>query len=287
MRETYDFQELLTRLSELGSWLTSIGLVGPDRLRRYRQNIERMMAAQSRGEIQRLQETMPLDEAREILWSYVEGDELVRALDALRPHDDVNLRAELARALKGPPDLFLEGKNSNSGRNFAFELIVGGRFASAGYQPRYGGKADVEFDFATLHVGVQCKRILSERKLESRIGEAFRQLESGCTDLGIAAVSLSRIINPGDPGKIPEAASADVAMEYLERRVQQLAEATRRFWAGKPAQSADGLYLYAFTPIRARREGQYLPVRYDLLAPVHPGSAKGELLKCLAQTMKA
>jgi hypothetical protein len=108
MREPYDFCGLVTRLGDLANWLSSIGISAPDRLRRYRQNIERMLEVEARGEIEELQKTTPLEEAREILWSYVEGDELVRALDALRPHDDPNLRVQIARALKGPPDLFLE-----------------------------------------------------------------------------------------------------------------------------------------------------------------------------------
>lgn len=283
--DRYDFHELLAHLDDVIGWLNGIGISSQDRLWRYRQNIQRMMKAHEEGQVEHLQRTMPLDEAREIFSSYIEADEFVRALVALRPHDTPNLRDQIALALKGPADLFLEDENSNHGRNFAFELIVGGRLASAGFPPEYGGQPDVGFQFANLKMGIQCKRPLSEKKLERHIRAAINQIEAASAYHGIVAVSVSRIINPGNPGLMPEVENTEAGHEFLKARIRGIADASKRFWQEKAAPSAVGLYLYAFTPIRVQQPRHIAPFRYDLIVPISANPVHAEIMRCLVQAI--
>jgi hypothetical protein len=244
-----------------------------------------MVNAEARGEMWYLQQTMPFDAAREIFWSYVEADELVRALEALRPYDDPNLRTQISLALQGPADLFLEDADSNQGRNFAFELIVGGRLAAAGFPPQYGGQSDVGFQFASLQMGIQCKRPLSEKKLERHIRAAINQVESASAYHGIVAVSLSRIVNPGDPERMPTVYDAEAGHEFLKRRVRAIAYSSKRFWEEKTATSTVGLYLYAFTPLRIQRPPGFAPFRYDVVVPIAKNGVHAELMRLLVQAI--
>jgi hypothetical protein len=228
---------------------------------------------------------MPFEEGREIFSSYIEADEFVRALVALRPHDTSKLREQIALALKGPADLFLEDENSNHGRNFAFELIVGGRLALAGFPPEYGGQPDVGFQFANLHMGVQCKRPLSEKKLERHIRAAINQIEAASAYHGIVAVSVSRVINPGAPEMMPEVEDTEAGHEYLKTRIRGIATTSKRFWEEKNAPSAIGLYLYAFTPIRIQRPRHLAPFRYDLIVPISANPVYAEIMRCLVQAI--
>ena len=149
----------LAQLDEIDTWLNSLGLSNLDRIRVYRRNLQKMIAAHDRGELEELQQVIEYDEAREIFWSYVDADEFVRAVGALRESlgDDV-AAAPIERALKGPADLFLENPNNSDGRNFMFELITAARFAAAGFRPSFDQGPDVQVDFAGLRVAIQCKR---------------------------------------------------------------------------------------------------------------------------------
>jgi hypothetical protein len=100
--------------------------------------------------------------------------------------------------------LYLEDSHSNLGRNTMFEIVIAGRAAFAGLKPRLGSEPDVFFEFNGRRILVQCKRVLSERAIPKRIGEAAgqlaRDLNNSChpTDCGLVAVSISKLFNPGD-----------------------------------------------------------------------------------------
>jgi hypothetical protein len=164
-----------------------------------------MIEVEASGGIEALQATIPFAKAREVLWSYVEADEFVRAVSALRYClGDEPAAAPIERALHGPPDLFLEDARNSGGRNFMFELIMGGRLAAAGFSPSFYKGPDVQFEFAGLQVAVQCKRPFSASGLEKNIRKAINQLKEAKADLGLIAISVSRLLNPGDPDNIPE-----------------------------------------------------------------------------------
>jgi hypothetical protein len=282
--ELYDFADTLSRLDDLDDWLKSLGHCAPDRIRQYRQNIRNVTAAENRGEIEELKSKITYDKAREVLWSYVEADEFVRAITALRACFGNNLpAAPIERALQGPVDLFLENENNSEGRNFMFELIIGGRLARAGFPPSFDKGPDLHFEFAGLQVAVQCKRPLSASGLQKNIGKAIAQLQRDDPDLGLIAISVSRLLNPGDPNRIPEVLDAEIGQVYLKDRLRQIADETHRFWSGKIKRTS--ILFYAFTPIRSQRENGYHMTRNEVMCPVATDEPAATILKCLAQAL--
>jgi hypothetical protein len=247
-----------------------------------------MIEIQSSGGMEALDNISP-ERSREIVWSYVEADEFVRAVDSLLtclPKEI--LQKQLAKALKGPADLALESQRNSHGRNFMFELVIGGRLAAASLLPSFDRGPDLEFSFAGLRVAVQCKRPLSESGLGGTIKKAVSQLKKDKADLSLVAVSVSRLMNPGGLDTIPEVERPETAHQYLNERVRQIAFSTRRFWHGKIDRA--GILFYAFTPIRwMQGKGHYGQImeRCEVLSPVTKGEPTETLLKSLAQTIGA
>jgi hypothetical protein len=227
------------------------------------------------------------EQAREIFWSYVEAHEFVTAVDPLRAclGDNLSLMP-IARALEGPADLFLENQRNSHGRNFMFELIIGGRLATAGLVPSFDRGPDLEFEFAGLRVAVQCKRPLSESGLEANINKAISQLKIDNADLSLVAVSVSRLLNSGEFASIPEVAHAEDGHTYLKSHVRKIADETRRFWNGKLDKA--GILFYAFTPIcwlQANGHYGFGQFRHETMCSVANGEPTQTLLKCLAQAL--
>ncbi len=286
MLDPYDFADTLSRLDDIDGWLKSLGHSAPDRIRQYRQNIRNMIEVEVSGGMEALQATIPLAKAREVLWSYVEADEFVRAVCALRRClGDEPTAAPIERALHGPADLFLEDARNSGGRNFMFELIVGGRLAAAGLSPSFDQGPDVQFEFAGLQAAVQCKRPFSASGLEKNIKKAINQLEGTRAELRLIAVSVSRLLNPGDPNNIPEVLHAELGHPHLQKCVFNIAQQTKRFWFGKMERA--GILFYAFTPIHSQREKGYFPDRCEGMFPLSADVLTSTLLKCLVRSLGA
>ena len=193
-----------------------------------------MLEVEQRGQMEALQNSVPIEKAREIFWSYIDADEFVRAVSALRMNlGDASALGPIERAMNGPADLTRENSRNNEGRNFMFELIMAGRFAAAGFLPSFEKGPDVHVKFAGLDVAIQCKRPFSEAKLEQNIGRAIHQLRCGQADLNLIAVSVSRLLCAADPFDIPRVAHRNLAHLSLRRALENIAEQTARFWRGK------------------------------------------------------
>jgi hypothetical protein len=247
MPEPYPFEETLAQLDEINGWLRGLGYGAHDRIRKYQKNIREMLRLQSPEDIGVLQ-SIPETKRREILWSYVESAEFVRAVVPLRACLGDDLPAvPIDRALDGPSDLYLENQRNSQGRNFMFELIMGGRLARAGIVPAFDRGPDLQFDFRGLRVAMQCKRPFSRDGLKANIGKAISQLKADCADLSLIAVSVSRLWNSGDPNDIPEVAGTVAGQAYLFARGREIADESRRFW--KERLDRGGILFYGFAPV--------------------------------------
>lgn len=286
MLPRYDFGETLARLDDICQWLGGLGFTQVDRVRVYSRNIRKMTEVQARGGMKALHETMPLSEAREILWSYVDADEFVRAVTNLRDKlGDDFAAAPIENALNGPADLLLENPNNSDGRNFMFELIMAGRLAAAGFRPRFDKGPDVHVEFAGLELAIQCKRPFSLSALEKNIKRAIHQLKVGNADLNIVALSVSRILNSGDPESIPEVPHYGFVHPYSQQQLDGIAEGSKRFWFNRL--SSTGILFYAFIPIRCSEGPQYFFDRCESLFPLTPSEPTITLLKSFAQALKS
>jgi hypothetical protein len=282
--DRYDFNDTLLRLDDISHWLNDLGFTTPDRVRVYGRNIRKMIEVQASGGMKALQAVIPLAEAREIFWSYMDADEFVRAVAALRNSlGDEAAAAPIEKALNGPADLFLENANNSDGRNFMFELIMAGRLAGAGFRPSFDKGPDVRVEFADLQVGIQCKRPFSTSGLEKNIRKAIHQLEAGKADLSLIAVSVSRLLNSGDPDSIPEVSNHELGQPYLEAQIKRIERETRRYSFGKIERA--GILFYAFIPIRSREKNGYFPHRCEAMFPLSPDGLTSTLLRCFAQSL--
>ena len=283
--EQYDFHTTLTRLDDIDKWLNSRGIKSHNRVRAYRRNIQDILDTQAKHEIGQFQTNLSIERARERFWSYIEADEFVRAVDALRScfKDEVP-GAPITKALNGPADLFLENADNNRGRNFMFELVIGGRLAAAGFHPSFDSGPDVHFEFANLQVAVQCKRPLSTKAFEKTIGKGIAQLKADRADLGLIAVSVSRILNAGDPNQIHEVSHPEMARGYVQDRLLEIAQQTQRLWSGRLENA--GILFYAFIPI-CSSDGMYWPTRSEALFPLRPNGVTSTLLESLAKSLIA
>jgi hypothetical protein len=281
--DRYDFNETLSRLEDVGLWLSSLGLNSRNRVRVYTENIRQMIEVYSRGGMDALQDSISIERAREVFWSYIDADEFVRAVSAIRDRcGEAAPLAPIDRAVNGPADFALETKNNNEGRNFMFELIMGGRIAAAGFTPFFDRGPDVYFEFAGVDVAVQCKRPFSIGKLERNIEKAIDQLRSGNAGLNLIAVSVSRLVCPADPFDIPNVPDRRSGSHQLTKYLEFLAERTVPSWRGKLGSA--GILFYAFAPFKCPGP-QYFPVRADILSSVTKQEPTDTLLKCLAKSL--
>ena len=282
----YDFEATLSQLEEISRWLHSLGFTKFDRVRAYARNIEQMIALGDREDSPTAFDHISDEKGREIFWSYLDADEFVRAVAPLRQClAEKDLVPVLERALCGPADLSFEKASNNTGRNFAFQLAVAGRLAAAGYTPLFTDETDVRFTYAGLEVAIECKRPLVFQSLERNIEAALGQLAKRKADLRIAAISLSRLFNTGDPNAMPSVRRRVDADLYLEQQVHAIAERTQRCWYGNELGS--GLWFYAFIPVRCQEMPRYLMTRYEAICPATKEDLNWMILKCFQQSIPA
>jgi hypothetical protein len=116
-----------------------------------------------------------------------------------------------------------------------FELTMGAMAARRGLGPVLStSNPDVVFQFEYRRVCMECKRVISESKILERIGEGIEQLaksvRSGTDDVGIVAISLAKLFNPGDRvAVVPEGIDPhDVLNEELRQLLQWNEQALAR-----------------------------------------------------------
>lgn len=135
---------------------------------------------------------------KDLIWGLSEVDNLYRVYRNVLKKGLVS-QENLKKLLNGSKFLKDEkiGASDNS-RNFIFELQVAGAFARYGAKVRFDNtKADFKFE---IDEGVtcfaECKRVSSLQKLESNLKEAYKQIQTRCSerDVGVIAIDISRLM---------------------------------------------------------------------------------------------
>jgi hypothetical protein len=215
-------------LEEIDKWLQTIGLVKHNRFRVYKKNLQWLRDHDQEHERKQIYDKLTGDgRLTEALSTYDQCVEIVEAIPILR-EKGINIPVELLkRALSGPVDTFKEDENSNQGRNAMFELSVGAMVARQEMHPILNvDNPDIAFEFNHRRIKVECKRVISENKVLERIEQGIKQLRksvrTGTDDVGIVAISLSKVMNPGDRiAIVPEStAPHDLLSEELRRVLQ-------------------------------------------------------------------
>ena len=284
--ERLGYGELAASLTEIDQWLSDIGLDRHDRIRVHQRNILELADALDSGTLGEVVSNLSGEKRRQILWSFVESMEFADAVDALRRKGCDIPREVLEKALKGPSDVSLEDETSNLGRNTMFEIAIAGRVAFA--TPRIGGEPDVFFEFENRQMFVQCKRVLSEASITKRINEAAGQLRrdllrsSDSRDCGLIAISLSRLINPGDK-MLVVATEDDLGRVLREEIVRVIKHHNPSFRSVKDPRTA-GVLFHMATPAFVRELRLFTVAQYGTVYHI-PGKSDAELLRAFANVI--
>jgi len=274
-------------LNELDRWLEERGFHQRDRLRIYKANLAEMVERERKnqpGEVfARVQ-----DEGRlsEILSSYAEGIEFVEALTVLRRKQVAIPDALLKRLLDGPADASRENHKSNQGRNAMFELLMGAMLAKQDLQPVFGKtNPDVEFQFRQRRVLMECKRVLSERKILDNIAEGVHQLEK-CVrpeerDIGLVALSVSRMAHQGNG--YWKAPTLEAGRQFLARELYRMVDDLNARLAKLSCSHAAGIIFYVSSPLYVENVG-YTVAGEGLVYPLN--LTESEFLHELATTAR-
>jgi hypothetical protein len=133
---------------------------------------------------------------------------LVDALDlrdvfcAFRDEDVSLIRPILAKAIKGaaiPPG---ESKNNALGRNTMFQLTLAAEWKLRGAVVQLG-EPDISIDCGGVTFKVECKRPWASHSVRPNMKGAAEQLSrhlslpEGCSQFGVIAISVSRVLNSG------------------------------------------------------------------------------------------
>jgi hypothetical protein len=216
----------------------------------------------------------------EILSSYVEGIEFVDALTTLRAKQITIPDHLLSKVLDGPSDAARENHKSNQGRNAMFELSVGAMAAKQDLQPILGqANPDVEFQFQGRRVLLECKRVFSDKRVLDNIADAIQQLDksvdTGNLDIGLVAISISRIARQGNG--YWEAPSLEQGRAYLAQAMRRVVADldTRLRKLTRP--STAGVVFFVSGPLRVQDVG-YTVATEGIVYPMNLAE-KGFLLK--------
>lgn len=211
-------------LREILAWAALRGITFHSRFHTYSGTIE-WLRAHDKDEEERAHVYTQLNAAgrlTEILSTYTESIELFETISALRQHGVTVPLALLRKVFSGPVDLFRENPTSSEARNGMFELSMGAMAARRGLHPTLSDtNPDVAFRFEDRFVKMECKRVLSEKRIEERLKEGVKQLEKtvnpNSLDVGLVAISLSKLANPGDRYLVSASPHDDLSQELDNR----------------------------------------------------------------------
>ena len=205
--------------------------------------------------------------------AFTEAEEIVELLPFLRSTETKIVRPRVERALLGPPIPTDEDQNSSKGRNALFELVMAAKLKQAGYEPILGKHPDLAIDADGRRLLIECKRPASEGAVRKRIKEAGTQLagqvrswRSGAGTRGVVAVSLTKLINPGD--KVLTYTGVDDGRRFLGdalERLQKEFESTVRALPPKVI----GVLWHVITPALDKTSGTFAVGQFTLVQGIN------------------
>lgn len=228
--------EFFAELDEIDRWLNGLGVKQHNRFRIYKDNIAWLRQHDAEEERARVYKQLANDgRLSEILSTMVDSIDIVETIPTLRDFD-VDIPIDLLKAaFSGPADVLREDHRSNNARNAMFELNMAAIIARQGLRPVLStSNPDISFEFCERNVKVECKRVLTDNKVFARIGEGIQQLKKsvrdGKSEVGIVAISVSRLLNRGDAVIVtPDphellANQLNVSLKPVEQRLGRMAK---------------------------------------------------------------
>src|SRR5712692_927081 len=198
----FKFDEVLSRLKELDSWLAQLGL-DPKSNDRIHQAIGVLqMAEEGLSAFRETNEVTKIGNIDDYYFGITEALEFSDIYAAFRDESPEVLGPKLQRALKGPFRPKDETPRNAEGRNTMYELALAADLKRQGIEVVVGDP-DIIVSLANRSFLIECKRPSAEHSIRANVRGAAVQLREKLDRKdheearGIIAISLSRILNPG------------------------------------------------------------------------------------------
>jgi hypothetical protein len=226
-----------------------------------------------------LEERIPFPK---FLNGFHESNEILEACGQFPDLSPPDLRDRLKRVLNGPEILADETAVSGGPRNYLFELVMASTLKAAGFEVRLDGDEDVYFEISGVPCFMECKRVLSKRKLGERIGFAANQVQKRCDNAqdsgarGIVAIDVSRLINPGT--HLFDCATLGDLSSAAERKLESFRVENQSTLQAVHERCVLGVYVYSRLPGAVREPVGLWTARKTIFIILHaPGSESGML----------
>jgi hypothetical protein len=263
--------QFIQDLADILTWAGEQGVSRHSRFQTYRKNIELLNQERTAEEISKLRKQLQREgRLTEVASSMSESIELLETIPALRNHGVTIPRTLVHKAFSGPIDAYRENASSNEARNAMFELTMAAMAARNGWNPDLTQRnPDVSFKFEGRLVKMECKRILSTSKFLHRLKEGTKQLgkivDTDKGDVGIVALSLSKLSNPGHIYFTNEKPHEELSQDLTE-----LCRANEQLFASLQTPAVAGFLFYASmvvqipdTGFTVAKAGTFFPLKRE------------------------
>ena len=182
-------QSDIEALEKVVEWLDGLTLGHvTDRLHKYVDNVRQQLPLPTN-----------VSEAAEMGFIFLEAREFVNVCTAYKGAETPALIAKLRKVLKGSWTLSQESSKNSDARNTMFELSLAAELKLRGIDVELG-EPDLLITLPEGQYVVECKRPFKEMCVRANVKGAESQLRANLKpgQHGVIAVSLSRIVNPGN-----------------------------------------------------------------------------------------
>jgi hypothetical protein len=198
--DTITYSALLRSLEGFDAWLRSLGVTprSDDRIHEAFKIVRLADEASRRGN-----ETGIYTDIRPEHWfPLIEALEASEIFRTFEKDSSPALSSALKRALSGPMLPTDESPKNSDGRNVWYELALAAEWKRRGAMVSIG-EPDLQLVRDNMTFLVACKRPAKQESIHANIRDAIAQLEENLDKApegtyGVAAISLTRILNPGD-----------------------------------------------------------------------------------------
>ncbi len=281
--QTFKYCDLLHRLEGFDNWLRSLGLTprSNDRIHQAFNTLRMAEAASRKG-----RETGEYSEIQgEHLFPLIEALEAYDIFMAFENESSEALVNVLKRAFSGPAQAVDESEANREGRNVWFEISLAAEWRLRGATVQLG-EPDLQLFRDNKRFLVACKRPASEHSVRSNIRGAISQLNDNLRFasqdvFGVIAISLSRVLNPGD-----KYWSAD--LEQLGNLLQVLMLQYSSYW--QPAEADPricSILFHAATPSDVGHNVDLSRAMYSVAGPFKEVSEGTTIFEAHVQDIKA
>lgn len=182
-------------------WMAGLGInCETGRLRKYSESIARWSSMQANDD-DFVRHTLSTGDRSAILEA-AQFTDVYLAFKSTPAQDLKAIIGKLKKAVSGPPDAQNESENSSTARNFLFEAVLAAKThcPNQGVHVTFDSPGDSGLVFHSRRIAIECKRLRSLNKLDTRVRDACNQLSKAINggpphfDYGMVAVELSRIL---------------------------------------------------------------------------------------------